>query len=65
VKYHLGAFRKGYTTEGLKNGVDTVTMAYLLGHANAVMVSKVYALVEKDPEYMAASARKANGINES
>jgi integrase len=61
VKYHLGAFRKGYATEGLKNGLDTLTVAHLLGHSNGVMVSKVYGHVQQDPEYMAASARKAKG----
>jgi len=61
VKYHLGAFRKGFTTEGLKNGVDTLTMAHLLGHANGAMVSRIYGQVQQDPTYMAASARKAKG----
>jgi integrase len=61
VKYHLGAFRKGYATEGLKNGLDTLTVAHLLGHSNGVMVSKVYGHVQQDPVYMAASARKAKG----
>ena len=58
-KLHLGAFRKGYTTEALKNGVDTVTVSQLLGHKDAVMVSKVYAKVQQDPEFMAEAARRA------
>ena len=61
VKYHLGTFRKGYATEGLKNGLDTLTVAHLLGHSNGVMVGKVYGHVQQDPEYMAAMARKAKG----
>lgn len=60
-KFHMGAFRKGYTTEALKNGLDTVTVAHLLGHKDAVMVSRVYAKVQQDPEFMAAAARRAKG----
>jgi integrase len=62
VKYHLGAFRKGYATEALKNGVDTVTVAHLLGHADASMVSRVYAKVQQDPRFMAEAARRAKGF---
>lgn len=61
TKYHLGAFRKGYTTEALKNGGDTVTVAHLLGHADASMVSRVYAKVQQDPKFMAEAARRAKG----
>ena len=61
-KYHLGAFRKGYATEALKNGVDTVTLAHLLGHADASMVSRVYAKVQQDPKFMAEAARRAKGL---
>jgi integrase len=60
-KLHLGAFRKGYCTEALKNGVDVVTTAHLMGHANAVMVSRVYAKVQQDPAFMAGAARRARG----
>ncbi len=58
-KYHLGAFRKGYSTEGLKNGVDTITMANLLGHSNGAMLSRIYAKVQQDPAFTAESAKKA------
>lgn len=57
-KYHLGAFRKGYATEALKAGVDTVTVAHLMGHRDPSMVSRVYGQVQHDPEHMAASANK-------
>lgn len=60
-KLHLGAFRKGYCTEALKNGVDTNTLAHLMGHANGVMISRVYARVQQDPVYMAKAANKAKG----
>ena len=49
TKYHLGAFRKGYATEALKAGVDTVTLAHLLGHRDRSMVSRVYGHVAAGP----------------
>lgn len=58
IKTHLGAFRKGYCTKGLKNGVDTVTMSHLMGHASTAMVSRVYAKVHHDPQHMLAAAAK-------
>ncbi|MEW4569551.1 tyrosine-type recombinase/integrase [Tautonia sp. JC769] len=59
TKYHLGAFRKGFATEALKAGVDTVTVAHLMGHRDPGMVSRVYGHVQQDPEHMAAAARRA------
>jgi integrase len=58
-KYHLGAFRKGYATEALKAGIDTVTVAHLLGHRDPSMVSRVYGQVQNDPAHMASAARRA------
>jgi integrase len=59
TKYHMGAFRKGYATEALKAGLDTVTVGHLLGHRDPSMVSKVYGQVQQDPAHMARAARKA------
>jgi integrase len=61
-KFHIGAFRKGYATEALKAGVDTVTVAHLLGHRDPSMISRVYGQVQQDPEHMAKSARKAKRV---
>jgi integrase len=58
-KYHLGAFRKGYATEALKAGIDTVTVAHLLGHRDPSMVSRIYGQVQNDPAHMAAAAMRA------
>jgi integrase len=60
-KYHLGAFRKGFATQALKAGVDTVTVAHLLGHRDPSMISKVYGQVQNDPEHMANAAKRAKG----
>jgi integrase len=64
-KYHMGAFRKGYATKALKAGVDTVTVAHLLGHRDPSMGSKVYGQLQQDPEHMAKSARKAKRIKKA
>jgi hypothetical protein len=56
---HLGAYRKGYPTDVLKFGVDVVGLAHLTGHCDPSMVSRVYARVQQDPEYMAGQAEKA------
>jgi len=60
-KLHLGAFRKSFATEALKNGVDPVTASHLLGHSNTNMLAKVYARLAQDPEYLRAQAKKATG----
>lgn len=60
-KLHLGAWRKGFCTEALKNGVDVLTVAHLMGHSNGVMVARVYGKVQQDPVHMANAARKATG----
>jgi integrase len=65
TKYHLSAFRKGFATEALKAGVDTVTVAHLLGHRDASMVSRVYGHVQQDPEHMAAAAKRAKRTGSS
>jgi integrase len=58
-RYHLGSIRKGYITEALKNGVDTVTLSHLVGHSDLTMISRVYAKMQQDPEHMLSSAEKA------
>jgi len=47
--------------EGLKNGVDTITMANLLDHSIGAMLSRVYAKLQQDPAFTAESAEKAKG----
>lgn len=59
ISLHLGAFRKGFCTEALKAGLDTVTVAHLMGHKDAVMVSRVYGKVAQDKSWMAEAARRA------
>ena len=51
--------RKGFTTEALKAGLDTLTVAHLLGHRDGTMISRVYGMVQQDPAHMLEAARKA------
>lgn len=64
-KYHLGAFRKGFATQALKAGVDTVTVAHLMGHRDAAMVSRVYGMVQQDPKHMSEAMERAKGLKNS
>jgi integrase len=64
-KLHLGAWRKGYATEALKGGIDTVSVAALLGHTNAAMISRVYGQVQRDPKYMAELAERVKATRKS
>jgi integrase len=61
-KLHLGAWRKDYATEALKAGIDTVTVAHLMGHRDGTMVSRIYGRVQQDPVHMADAARRAKGL---
>ena len=58
-KLHLGAWRKGYTTEAIKAGVDISTLAGLLGQRDARMIATTYSKVTQDQEHMARMAEKA------
>ena len=62
IKTHLGAFRKGYCTEALQNGVDPITLSKLMGHADLTMINRVYAQVAQNRDFMLASAQKAKGL---
>jgi integrase len=59
VRFHAGAFRKGYITDALKNGVDAVTLSHLVGHSSTTMIAKVYAKLHHDPIHMAGAAARA------
>jgi integrase len=60
-KYSLYTLRHSFCQRLLEAGVDTVTVAALMGHSNAVMVSTTYSHMGQATEYLAEQLRKANG----
>lgn len=50
--------RHSYATEGLKNGVDSVLIAHLMGHQDPTMVAKTYSHVSKDVDFLKQVAQK-------
>jgi integrase len=58
VKYRLYDLRHSFVTNGLKKGVDPITMQHLVGHSSLAMISKVYAHVSQDVEHMRNAATK-------
>jgi len=58
-KYCLYDFRHSFVTRALKNGVDPVTLAHLVGHVDTAMIARVYANLTHDPKFLHASMRKA------
>lgn len=53
--------RHSYATEGLKNGVDPISLAALMGHSDVSMIAKTYQHLSKNPEFLRKQARKARG----
>ncbi len=53
------AIRHSYATNALRAGVDPVTLAVLMGHADASMIATVYQHLATDPEYLRAAATRA------
>ena len=60
--YH---FRHSYATDALRRGVDPITVAELMGHSDATMVSRVYQHLAKNVDYMRAAALRAVGQSAS
>lgn len=56
--YH---FRHSYATDALRRGVDPITVAELMGHSDATMVSRVYQHLAKNVDYMRMAALRAVG----
>lgn len=59
TRYCLYAFRHSFITNGLKNGVDPVTIATLVGHADLKMIHTVYSHISQDSEFMRGAAMRA------
>ncbi len=55
--------RHSFATNALIKGVDSVTVAHLMGHKDASMVSKVYSHLATNVEFLRQQARTAAGAN--
>jgi integrase len=61
VKYSLYALRHSFATHALMKGVDCITVATLLGHADPSMLSKTYQHISQSPSYMQQQLQRAVG----
>ena len=55
------AFRHGFATEALKNGVDPVTVSILMGHSDASQVARTYQHLAADPVFLAKALERTKG----
>ena len=53
--------RHSYATEGLKNDVDPVSLAMLMGHQDASMVATTYQHLAQDHEHLRRQSERAKG----
>jgi integrase len=63
IGYKLCSYvlRHSFCQRMLESGLDSVTVAALMGHANANMVSAVYSHMNKAKDYLAEQIKKAAG----
>lgn len=54
--------RHSFATEGLKNGVDSVSLSMLMGHSDVSMIARTYQHLAKNPEFLREQAKKAKGV---
>lgn len=59
--YCLGSFRHTFGDRALKNGVDPITVANLMGHRNLAMLANTYSHLNQDGDYLREAARRAKG----
>lgn len=52
------AIRHSFATEGLKRGMDSLTLAQLMGHSDSSMLSRHYAHLSRNPDYLREQANK-------
>jgi len=53
--------RHSYATEGLKNDVDPVSLAMLMGHSDPSMVAKTYQHLAQNHDHLRRQAERARG----
>ncbi|MEZ5944369.1 MAG: tyrosine-type recombinase/integrase [Planctomycetaceae bacterium] len=58
-RYSLYALRHSFATNALRNGVDSLTVAILLGHQDPSTLARVYQHLNQNPEHLLDQARRA------
>lgn len=58
-RYSLYALRHSWATNALKQGVDPLTVALLMGHKDPSMLARVYQHLSHSPEHMREQAKRA------
>jgi integrase len=61
IKFSLYALRHSFATHALMKGVDCITVAMLLGHADPSMLAKTYQHITQSPSYMQQQLQRAVG----
>ncbi len=61
VKYSLTAFRHSFATRMLEAGLDHITVAALMGHRDASMLTKVYQHVGDKGDFLRAELLRVSG----
>ncbi|MCR9120306.1 MAG: tyrosine-type recombinase/integrase, partial [bacterium] len=56
--------RHSYATEGLKSGMDSLTVAQLMGHQDTSMISRTYSHLARNPAYLREQAKKLKASND-
>lgn len=60
-RIYLYALRHTFATDGLKRGVDAVTLSTLMGHADTAMVARVYSHLAGDLEHLREKQKRITG----
>lgn len=61
TKLCLYVFRHSFATRALQAGVDSLTVALLLGHADVSQTARVYQHLSHNPEHLRSQVRRAAG----
>ncbi|MEZ6133108.1 MAG: tyrosine-type recombinase/integrase [Planctomycetaceae bacterium] len=57
--YSLYALRHSFATNALRKGIDSLTVAVLLGHQDPSTLARVYQHLNQNPQHLLEQARKA------
>jgi integrase len=58
-RYSLYGFRHSWATNALKNGIDSLTVAILMGHRDPSTLARTYQHLSHNPDHLLAEARRA------